>query len=461
MSTMSAVLRTLEHEGLVSIRGRSGTYIGRPDDPCPEIPMTKKCRFQRLRSMIERDIIDGNLDAGNPLPSPTELGRKYGMGIFSVRKSIEALVADSVIEHRNNRYYVCGVKPRGSYSSVLLIGVEATNNTIKMVNDRFREFVTTLETESRSTGVEFKALPVRPDAPWQALNAVLEKNVHIGFIVWATGLAHGTIESILLIVAGHRRPVAIVDEIGGLELPANLQGNSHIRLFTIAAREAGRQTGRYLIGKGHREVAYFSYAHETFWSNRRLLGLHDAYSEAVPASQPAAGSPKRIHEFTLTLEQSSHDTSLPPHIAEILNTLQRDYVQALNDKVLIFSLFAMDFFPRDYANIESIYRAFAPIFGRALGMPTTRAWVACNDRLAVMANHFLQTTAKAKSRIAVMGLDDTREAYQHNVTSYNFLVPHLARRTVAFILNPGNEMFAGSSPIECEGMIVERESTRI
>ena len=84
-------------------------------------------------------------------------------------------------------------------------------------------------------------------------------------------------EPLLLILERFNKPVAIIDEYGGLTLPQQLPGQHRFKIFCPAGVSAGRKVGQYLIGHGHRRCAFFSIGHEGAWSQNRLHGLRLAF----------------------------------------------------------------------------------------------------------------------------------------------------------------------------------------
>ncbi|MBD3321582.1 MAG: hypothetical protein GF350_10860 [Chitinivibrionales bacterium] len=58
-------------------------------------------------------------------------------------------------------------------------------------------------------------------------------------------------------------------------------------------------------------------------------------------------------------------------------------------------------------------------------------------------------------RISLIGFDDTAEALQHHLTSYNFNVEALMRLMLNYIVNT-RSVPKKKHPVEVDGMIVER-----
>src|SRR5260370_42462779 len=60
-------------------------------------------RYQRLRDDLAARINRNEWRPGEPIPSEAELGAHYGVAIGTVRKAIDQLVADAVLERQQPR----------------------------------------------------------------------------------------------------------------------------------------------------------------------------------------------------------------------------------------------------------------------------------------------------------------------------------------------------------------------
>jgi DNA-binding LacI/PurR family transcriptional regulator len=113
---------------------------------------------------------------------------------------------------------------------------------------------------------------------------------------------------------------------------------------------------------------------------------------------------------------------------------------------------------------ENEYRAsimLQPLFEKALSDRSITAWVCSSDPQALMALEFVRARGKTVPKdISVMGFDDTTDAYNNGLTSYNFDIGQAAYRMLNFILDPRTES-RGPTVVEIPGMVVERETTGV
>jgi DNA-binding LacI/PurR family transcriptional regulator len=107
---------------------------------------------------------------------------------------------------------------------------------------------------------------------------------------------------------------------------------------------------------------------------------------------------------------------------------------------------------------EQVY--LAVLLKQCLKQNDATAWVCANDRLALETIDFLTwNKIPVPGQISVMGFDDTVEAYNKNLTTYNFHLEEAAYKMISYILNPrqvGRELKWNT---EIEGAVVPRGST--
>jgi len=60
-------------------------------------------RYQRLRDEIARDIAQQNMRPGDAIPTEAALAARHGVAVGTVRKAIDALVADGLVERQQGR----------------------------------------------------------------------------------------------------------------------------------------------------------------------------------------------------------------------------------------------------------------------------------------------------------------------------------------------------------------------
>jgi DNA-binding LacI/PurR family transcriptional regulator len=105
-------------------------------------------------------------------------------------------------------------------------------------------------------------------------------------------------------------------------------------------------------------------------------------------------------------------------------------------------------------------RNLEPFFKKALSNSAIAAWVGSNNFVGMLMLEFPKKHSIAvPSTVAVASFDDSREALQYELSSYNFDFPGIARKALAYIMFPSNRAITRNGPlIEVEGMLIVRSS---
>jgi DNA-binding LacI/PurR family transcriptional regulator len=252
------------------------------------------------------------------------------------------------------------------------------------------------------------------------------------------------------------KPVALVDEIGDFTIPLQAAANPLLKVFTIAAATAGMQVARYLRNLGHRRIAYITPYSDQQWSQRRCRGLIDIFEKAgmVPDRVPAAAqSGVSVHTA------GPWDVS-DPKARKLIESFLSAYERGIHAGIRSFLLQAVDFDGGLFRAYEGMRVALVQQFERVLNDRHVSAWVLPNDVCAYFAHDFLTSRGVAVPRaMSVIGFDDTKMSVVKGLSSYNFAVFDIMQKAVAFIRDPRNSFFSGKTVLECEGMVVARESS--
>jgi DNA-binding LacI/PurR family transcriptional regulator len=110
---------------------------------------------------------------------------------------------------------------------------------------------------------------------------------------------------------------------------------------------------------------------------------------------------------------------------------------------------------------EAVGEMLTPLFDQARRLNNVTAWVADNDATAVHALEYLRGHGiRVPGDIALVGFDNTLDAFTNRISSYDFAAPAILRAALTFVLHPADPVFSGSgSEFVVEGRLVERSST--
>lgn len=257
-------------------------------------------------------------------------------------------------------------------------------------------------------------------------------------MVWDSALDEALVEAIVGVLRQHDLPVALLCETVRSYRALRSARDVH-QIETGNSVADGRRVGQFLIDRGHRRVAYVSpYADGDYSINRRdgLIGafVDGGYGNAVVACETSR-------------EVSSGE----------LSELARGVWRQIGDQ----------YADVDYPAVREAIRkrGLAPhlkeLFERALSDPAVTAWVCNNDTVALEALHYLALRRyEVPGHIALVGFDDTQEAFMEGLTSYSFDPTGLAQAMLNQVLLPMDQRrTAAPRPMSLGGFVNERLTT--
>jgi DNA-binding LacI/PurR family transcriptional regulator len=203
---------------------------------------------------------------------------------------------------------------------------------------------------------------------------------------------------------------------------------------------------------GHTSAAYFSIYQELFWSRERLRGVRDEYSRAGFSNGVFAETMDRPAEYDI--ENQRPFGPLASYINSHFTALPAQYHRRYD-----MQFWNVYFAAMTLRDIDHWSRALAPQFERMRDSGAT-AWLTANTVLAVPALHFLEDRGiRVPDQLTLFSFDNTQEAYQNDLTSYDFDFPGMARDAWSYILYPSSPRFRGEARIEHKGLIIIRGSS--
>jgi DNA-binding LacI/PurR family transcriptional regulator/DNA-binding transcriptional regulator YhcF (GntR family) len=442
-----AVKMLAEQQRVAIVRGK-GIFAGAK--PSVHRSVLKRKR-ERIKELVLKAIL-GDVFADGVVPPLRRLRLRYNVSYELLRAVLNDLLNDGIIEHHLHGYRVNIPGRLRSYSSLLFIGPgDTVSGKAIIYNERLQGLHVQLESDCAANGIHF-AQRSFPGKQIYTPGCLGELSGHIGFIVWPYGMRPEFVGPIIGVLAKSKRPVALIDELGTWTPPRDLEHHSLLKIISIAGFTAGKQAGRLLLGLGHRSAAYFSLYHEQFWSRERLRGVRDEFGKA--------GFAGGVHEETMG-QPAAYDTEsqqpfgpLSLHIDSLFKSLPEKYHQRYGS-----AFWNVQFSAMVLRDINHWSTALAPQFQRMLDSGAT-AWLTANTVLAVPALHFLEDRGiRVPDHLTLFSFDNTQEAYQNDLTSYDFDFPGMARDAFSYILYPSAPRFSGCARIEHTGLVIIRGSS--
>lgn len=434
--TMRRVVAEAEREGLLTVVARSGIVVGRVDTrAAPPAPPERRTRHAEIRERLLHDILRGAFAREGRLPPTKALAGQYGVNYRTLRKALQQLLDDCILERDGRRLRVCLGAPTAAAPTVLLIGRGDTDGRFRFPSPRTMQNLSHLEHECERAGVRLATVACDPvhqvltSQSGESLDRLLDPgradNV-LGIIVWTMALEAGMLRPLLPRLARTGMPVAVFDD-GGPPLP-DIRHTSQLGLFTVpVGRAAGAAMGRHLLSTGHRRAAYLCATSDTVY-RERYEGLRDT-----------------MHAAGATAEY----VSVPPHIdspqeyrgVQIENLLNTVRAPAAEQQLLdtFTGMLRADLEDIRISLRKHIARkTYGPVLRQAMQRTDATAWVASNDDLAIAALDALADAGvDVPGRVSVLGFDDSPPALVRGLTSYNFDSAAAMHGLLSFVLRPG------------------------
>jgi len=468
--------RTLKQEGILG--GTKGTtyVIGarvQPDDEHETAGSGLKdtpLLWQRIKHELEKRILGHYYQADTPFPSVKDLQRDFTVSYSTIRKALHALCREGKLVPSKRGYRVPLNRYQRSIARIVLIGRADFEGSILGTGELDVLFWRSFEEQCTKTGVRMEIFRIGGDPN----TSIASKGLHAHHYLAALQDTDATLGYLYVVnslqclddevfrkLSRFRKPVAVLDEEGGWDIEKYVGKNPFFRVFIhTLSRKSGRAVGQYLLGLGHRNIAYVSTHHRNVWSLRRYEGLASMYSDA--------GIPQGVVPFLF-------DNDLPPRVDGIHEIPRLDLnarLQPLIDSCerirdiepLVFSRQLNQLAAAIRGDLSALsQRALyaRPILQRLALDKSITAWVFVNDFAAIAALEFCaQHDIAVPRRVSVVGFDDCLGAMRYRLTSYNFNIPGTVNAMLNYVMNtPIWKIAHHKRVIEIEGFLVERKTT--
>jgi DNA-binding LacI/PurR family transcriptional regulator/DNA-binding GntR family transcriptional regulator len=501
--SMLKAIAKLKEDGLIAVyeRGHIRLHSKTADDPVDTQQL--EAVWQMKRVQVETDILEGRIASKGPLPSFKELQARYGVCYETMRKILQSLVKDKVIEIRKKRYERYGHK-QGSYQQRIEYITHRTDSVQRSaINQEHKRIVDILEGECARTNRVLETIEVdfyNSAESRRAARALSGNKQAMGYVldVWwyVTESFRQTYLEFLAALAGRKKPVALLDELGTFSLPREFSVNPLLQVFCIPGAAAGQQVAGFLLGLGHRRAVYLSTAHAHPFSQYRLEGLRARFAKAGFPDGVKAVVVNSMDPFLMQIFYAAgfkddliHKLLSASRTPQQLEDQFNAWLRFKDDpKPMLLSQKHAAVFRHNLANLtklakESIDTDFfnamcaaalkiaddraaamvsEPLFEKALACKDATAWVCASDGLAFTALEFAQNRGIAvPGDISIVGFDNEPVfAAKARLTSYDFNANGFVHRMLNFISHPPRPRGAyHHSAIEVEGMVIARGST--
>ncbi|MBD3319574.1 MAG: GntR family transcriptional regulator [Chitinivibrionales bacterium] len=430
--------------------------------PDPKLPTTPPLR---VRQQLLHDIYNRRLHPGHPLPSYKELTAWYNCSCTTLKKAISLLFNEGILSPYYKKFMVTPFGSSKAGSSIcMLIPCDIRGNFyLEALNEQFLRQFSAECSNSRirceTTGICFD------DGRFTLFDQLrqpcdfIDNDAVLGYVYCA--LINKEIQrhsEMFAFLSSIRKPVALYDVVGDWEIPRSMK-KPNVRYFTAAvSQKAGKETGHFLLDRGHRSIAWLSPFHQSIWSQNRLSGLCSVYETAgITAGVKAftMDKPPMIYSYFDEAHRRFDYHALRKYYHTIAENLDQEY-KAVLDPLFDYEL------PEFIVPKAEFRRSLRSLFDQALCDKSITAWVAANDEVACAAlGYCREKEVSVPAKISIAGFDDTDEALRNGLTSYNFNTSALVLVLLDFILqrNLYAPLYCHARSGEVDGMVVGRNTT--
>jgi DNA-binding LacI/PurR family transcriptional regulator/DNA-binding FadR family transcriptional regulator len=464
--TMCKAVARLKEEGVLSARQGRWVEIAPADVPVAGPSPTEKPMeaWQEVARALQDDILQGVYIAGAVLPPAKELMRRHGVCYRTIRKSLLSLTRDRAIRRDRKSYRVAAMRPGKNSSTIVLVATGDAAGNLDHFTPRAQDQLRQLEAECSRMEIDLQVVTADRDTGSAFLHGKkvvlprlpLGAKALLGFVVWRWTDNGTQFADFVSTLSRLGRPVSILDAGGLPAMPTPAMGHGLVRYFTIAnSATAAYKVGRYLLGNGHRRVAYISPFNSPQWSRNRFEGLVAAFADA--------GLGDAVSSFTkdqwgYVAEYVSQTRAIHAMVDDMLKS--REIRHDPTHPLMLRTLAALQ--SRISAiEQETIVTESTALFEQALSRHNITAWVCANDDTAIEALAYLAKKGKrVPDEISVIGFDDGVSAFLRKLTSYNFNTPAVVRAMVSHILDrhAAARKKGPGEPIEIEGFVTQRST---
>ena len=476
--TMWKALQKLRNEGKVTLdSGGSYRVAGKEihevsdavsekigTDPSSLLPSLVSC--QSITEKMYRDIVSGRYPGGEKLPSCKELQRFYGVSFATLKKALLSLIDEEIVEARTNGYFIPSLTGSTGHAKIVAIACGWEDGKI-WVDHQDKSYFRALEAECIRMNIRLDVIVYfRTRERLQFVHTAskadydLTDRTIIGYLFIVANL-DSTPEEVLERLVGLRRNVAVLDVVGGWRFPRCAQGNRHVQFFTATASTLpAKRVAHYPLNKGHCHIAFISPFHRALWSQRRFDTIAEMFTRAGFAEGvvPFVMSEYAYQwDFLKNQEHQEDIRSLINQYAEWKKVAHGEFFKRFGNLGYSINKYITEW---NCASGE-IYEEMRPLFTKAISDPSITAWVMANDFAATIAIDFLkERNVRIPEEISIISFDNTIDAMEYQLTSYDFNNSGIITMMLRFILashtiRPGRK----GGCVEVDGTLVVRRST--
>jgi DNA-binding LacI/PurR family transcriptional regulator len=463
---MLKVIQELKQQGVLSSKRGRGIHIegmeraersaaGSVQDRRP------KLKWEGVALRLQQAILSGRHTPGTVLPTNKELMEHYGSCYRTLRKALDHLVRQRLLEQYRRGYRVAAVRRVQAHARIAMVAAEDSFGRLQRFTPRSEELLRSLESQCAKVNADLDIFAYNRDlgalrrrGRRMGLRELLSKReAYLGFVVWAMGIPQEALRQALLYLGRTDRPVAVLDETGQADSSSSIRLPANACVYSMAYSSLpGETVARYLLDLGHRSIGYICPFHGNVWSPNRLAGLKNVYASAGFADAVQSFTLDTYHNPWQMVTQSRRVRAEIDAMLEPRGDIDADSAATLG-RTLDVLRERVDF----VLEREAPRSRLQPLLERALHSKEITAWVAASDSVALLCLDFLRSRkVRVPEGISVVGFDDSSDAFANDLTSYNFDCPTAVAAMLGHIRASRGAARRATQTVEIEGFVNQR-----
>lgn len=453
--TMWKALQFLQNSGSIVSDSRGNRKFSAEDqntkENCSDTPtnhlykpvvLSRTGLKNHVTDKLYRDIMTGRFSVSDKLPSCKELQQFYKVSFATLKKSLDTLVEEQILERSASGYQIPSLPGSTSYARIVVIGCGWEDGKI-WVDHQDKSYFRTLESECIRMNVQLDVVVYyRYNDRLRFVHTASRKDYDLsdrsilGYIFIVANIDSAP-EEVLEKLAGLKRDIAVLDVVGGWKIPKCAR-NRYIRFFTATASEQpAKRVAQYLLGKGHRQIAFISPFHKALWSQRRFETISEVFNRAginggvIPFVQN-----KYAYQWDYLKNAVNQENDLRS-LFDQYTRWEKEAHGAIFKRFGNFGYNIVKYITEWNCASGEIYEKMEPLFEKALQNKSITAWAMANDFSAAIAIDYLKGhSLRVPEDMSVISFDNTLDAMEYQLTSYDFNNQGIITLILRFILSP-------------------------
>lgn len=467
--TIHRALAILKKEGAVESRWGKGYYIPNKslqkevnNDASKDTNCLKVNKVKKTILTIKNDIIEGKYQTHQPLPSLKNLIAYYNVSYPTLKKALNSLVEENIIIQKGSRYYFFTNQNR-IMAKIIVVAFGTERNSIKIVTEREQNFYRLLSRLAIDNNIFLETVCYNDYLDEPHFYTPNDTNIldymnndNINGIILSTYHMKDSVECLRKLLT-FNIPISVwVEDHRMVKMIDRYTTNYQRKLCFFDSSysiQPGFEVGKYLIGKGHKNIAYISPFHESVWSQNRLIGLKKAAKLTPSVNIYPFVNTQHLNEYFFFEEAIKEfpfeknffvrkiTKKIYPFLREKISSVKYEYGVLLRD--------------------NKLFTVCEKLMKEALKNSSIRAWVCANDCVAgLIMDYWNYEGIPLEKRPALVGFDNSFESFKKSITSYEFNTQGEIQQMLNHLLYPNiSSLLKSKSSIRVSGRIVERDSS--